>query len=117
MVREPDSRKTNTGKDVVSFSIAVNRNTKSADGKTEADFFRVQAWGHTANYVSTYLGKGRLVSIDGRLTVNKFTDKDGNNRESYEIVADSVDGLDRPKDEQKAQAKPSEDPNEYDPFA
>jgi single-strand DNA-binding protein len=129
LVRDPELRTTTSGKSVVSFSIAVNKRVKAQDG-TEADFFRVTAWGQTAEYVNTYLTKGRLVSVDGRLDTKKWTDKDGNNREGVEIVAENVSGLDRPRDDEggttaprassgRGSSAPTPTPasDEYDPFA
>jgi len=126
LTRDPELRSTNTGKSVVSFSIAVTKRIKPSDGSPDADFFRVSAWEKTAEYVSNYLTKGRLVAVDGRLQSRKYTGSDGVEREVVEIVADNVQGLDRPKDDAggdgggarvavSAGAVPSED--EYDPFA
>ena len=125
LVRDPEMRTTTTGKSVVSFSIAVNKRVKAQDG-TEADFFRVTAWGQTAEYVNTYLTKGRLVSVDGRLDTRKWTDQSGANRETVEIVADNVNGLDRPRDDaagaggaapRAASNAPAPAADEYDPVA
>jgi single-strand DNA-binding protein len=100
LTRDPELRTTTTGKSVASFSIAVDKRFKPQDdSQPTADFFRITAWGQTAEFVSNYLTKGRLVSVDGRLESRKFTDKDGNNREVVEVVADQVSGLDRPKDD------------------
>ena len=134
LTRDPELRTTTTGKNVVEFSIAVNKRIKPTDGSPDADFFRVKAWNQTAEYVNNYLTKGRLVSVDGRIETRKFTDKDGNNREIFEIVAENVNGLDRPRDDagggsynaparsgqnRPAAGKPAAapDPDEYDPFA
>ena len=94
----------------------------------DADFFRVTAWERTADYVSNYLSKGRLVAVEGRLETRKFVDNSGANREVTEIIADNVQGLDRPRDDSAgdshgssssarpaATVAPSAD--EYDPFA
>lgn len=121
LVRDPELRTTTSGKSVVSFSIAVNKRVKAQDG-TEADFFKVTAWGQTAEYVNTYLTKGRLVSVDGRLETRKWKDNDGNNRESVEIVADNVNGLDRPKDDAggntapQSSSTPAAAGDDYDPW-
>ena len=99
MVRDPELRTTNTGKNVVEFSIAVDKRIKPQDSsQPTADFFRVTAWNQTADFVSNYGGKGRLTAVDGRLQSRKFVDKDGNNREIVEIVADNVNLLDRARD-------------------
>lgn len=99
MVRDPELRTTNTGKNVVEFSIAVDKRIKPQDpNQPTADFFRCKAWNQTADFVSQYGGKGRLTAVDGRLETRKYVDKDGNNREIVEIVADNVNLLDRPSD-------------------
>jgi single-strand DNA-binding protein len=137
LTRDPELRTTNSGKNVVDFSIAVQKRMKPADGSPDADFFRIKAWGQTADYVNSYLQKGRLVAVDGRLETRKWTDQNGTNRESVEVVADNVNGLDRPRDDaggnsgggsnaggnsgggapaaRPVSAAPSEE--EYDPFA
>ncbi len=97
LTRDPDMKTTSTGKAVVEISVAVTKKFKPQDGSPDADFFRVQAWEKTAEYISNYLTKGRLVAVDGRLTTRKWT-KDGIEREVVEIVADSVQSLDNPKD-------------------
>jgi single-strand DNA-binding protein len=131
LTRDPEMRTTATGKSVVSFSIAVTKRVKPQDGQPDADFFRVTAWGQTAEYVANYMTKGRLVGVDGRLESRKFVDREGNNREVVEVVADNVQGLDRPKDDAApAEGGPRHDPKpqpinrvpaapsaDYDPFA
>lgn len=129
LTRDPELRTTSTGKSVVSFSIAVDSPFKDEQGEKKTSFFRVSAWGKTAEFVSNYLNKGRLVAVDGRLESRKYTDKDGNNREVVEVVADNVQGLDRPKDDAGGQTagamretaggggeKPA-GADDYDPFA
>jgi single-strand DNA-binding protein len=115
--RDPELRTTTTGKSVVEFSIAVTKRFKTPEGQ-DADWFRVQAWGTTAEFVSNYLTKGRLVSVDGRLQTRKWTANDGSTREVIEIVADNVESLDRPRDDyQPKQAQQATAVEEYDPFA
>lgn len=123
LTRDPELRQTTSGKSVCDFSIAVNKRVKPSDGSPDADFFRVNCWDKTAEYVANYLAKGRLVAVDGRLSARKYTASDGTNREVVEIVADNVQGLDRPRDDAGAPASgaaggktvPSD--AEYDPFA
>jgi single-strand DNA-binding protein len=129
LTRDPELRTTTTGKSVCDFSIAVNKRVKPQDGSPDADFFRVNAWGQTAEYVSNYLHKGRLVAVDGRLQQRNYTANDGSKREVVEIVADNVQGLDRPRDDAgggeggsaaaRVPVAPGGAPNadEYDPFA
>lgn len=128
LTRDPELKTTTTGKSLVSFSIAVDKRIKPNDGSPTADFFNIKAWGNTAEFVANYLAKGRLVAVDGRLETRKYTDQSGNNREITEIVADNVQGLDRPREDGApaprqggnagagaSAAVPAVD--EYDPFA
>ena len=117
LTREPELRTTTGGKSVCDFSIAVNKRIKPTDGSPDADFFRVSCWGQTAEFVANYLGKGRLVAVEGRLQSRKYTDKDGNNREIVEVVADNVQGLDRKDEKVGGGSAAAADLDEYDPFA
>lgn len=122
LTRDPELRTTSTGKSVTDFSIAVDKKIKPTDGSSTADFFRVSAWGQTAEFVANYLHKGRLVAVDGRLQSRKYQASDGSNREVVEIVADNVQGLDRPRDDAgepvaAANPAPAGDLGDFDPFA
>lgn len=126
LTRDPELRTTGTGKNVVEFSIAVTKRMKPQDpNQPDADFFRIKAWDKTADYVKNYMTKGRLVGVDGRLETRKYTDSNGVNREVTEVVADNVQGLDRPRDDSGdggggGQARPAvaaQATDEYDPFA
>jgi single-strand DNA-binding protein len=119
LTRDPELKTTTTGKSVVDFSIAVNKRIKPKDGSPDADFFRIKAWNQTAEYVNNYIGKGRLVAVEGRLEIRKYQDQSGANREITEVVADNVQGLDRAQDASPT-GKPMNQPeieDEYDPFA
>lgn len=119
LTRDPELRTTTSGKQVVGFGLAVD----DPFNKEHTNFFNVSAWGSTADFVSKYLTKGRLVAVDGRLNQRKYTTQDGQNRDVVEIVADRVQGLDRPRDDagggrggQEPVAVAAGD-DEYDPFA
>jgi single-strand DNA-binding protein len=125
LTRDPEMRTTTNGNKVANFGLAVDRMRKSQDGQ-DVDFFNVSAWGNSAEFVANYLTKGRLVAVEGRLQTRKYTTQDGQNREVVEIVADNVQGLDRPRDDAGgggqaparaavSSAVPNED--EFDPFA
>lgn len=112
LARDPETKTTATGKNVTEISIGVSRKIKAQDG-TDTDWFRVKCWGGTGEFVHKYLTRGRLVSVTGRIEVRKYTDSSGNQREAHEVIADSVQGLDKPKDGQSStgSAKP------YDAFS
>lgn len=89
LVRDPELRRTQSGKAVTSFTLACDRDFKADDGPT-ADFVDVVTWGATAEFVDKYFAKGRMAVVSGRLQIRGWTDKDGNKRRAAEIVADHV---------------------------
>ena len=89
-VRDPDMRRTQTGKAVVSFTLAVDRDFTNEDGERDADFIMCVAWGKTAEFVNSWFKKGSMAVASGRLQTRSYTDKEGNKRSVAEIVADSV---------------------------
>ena len=88
VVRDTALAKTQSGKEICNFSIAVQRN------KETADFFDVVAWGQLAINLAPYLRKGKRVAIIGELHNRDWTDKDGKKHRSNEIVANKIDILD-----------------------
>lgn len=87
MTRDPELRRTGNGTAVASFTIACDRDFGE---KKETDFIECVAWKHTAEFVSKYFSKGRMAVVSGRLQIRKWTDKDGNKRNTAEVVADNV---------------------------
>ena len=90
LVRDPELRRTQAGIAVTTMRIAVDRDFKSQDGTKQADFFDVVAWRGTAEFVSRYFSKGRMMVVEGRLQTRDWTDREGNKRVNTEIVADNI---------------------------
>ena len=90
LVRDPELRHTQAGKAVTSFTLAVDRDFKGQNGEREVDFIDIVAWGNTAEFVCSYMGKGRLIAVEGRLQIREWTDRDGGKRRSAEVQADNV---------------------------
>ena len=90
LVADPQLRQTTTGKNVASFRIACDRGRRDPNGQSQADFLDVVAWDRTAEFVCRYFQKGSLIAIDGRLQSRSYQDKNGNNRQAVEIVAQNV---------------------------
>ena len=90
LTRDPDLRFTPSGIAVASFSLAVDRNFVSKDGDRETDFFDVVAWRGSAEFSAKYFQKGQMCCVEGRLQRRQWTDKDGNKRYAYEVVAESI---------------------------
>ena len=91
LTRDPELRRTGSGLPVASFTVAVDRDFgKNENGEKETDFIDCVAWRNTAEFVSKYATKGRMVAVSGRLQIRGWTDKDGNKRRTAEVVADNV---------------------------
>ena len=91
LTRDPELRTTQSGVNVASFRIAVDRDFGGRDGgEKQADFIDCVAWRQTGEFVSKYFSKGRMIVVSGRLQMRDWTDRDGNKRTSAEVVADNV---------------------------
>lgn len=75
---------------VTSINLAVKDNFK----KDTTHFIRVEAWGKTAELLNQYCAKGSKIGVEGSLKVDKFKDKEGNNREVTKVNASRVEFLD-----------------------
>ena len=104
MTRDPELRRTASGTAVASFTLAVDRDFAAKDAQRETDFIDCVAWRQTGEFVSKYFTKGRMAVVSGRLQIRQWTDKDGNNRRSAEIVADNVYFGDSKRDSDGASA-------------
>ena len=91
LVADPELKQTQNGTSVCSFRIAVDRNVANKQtGERQADFINITAWRQTAEFVCKYFRKGSMIAIEGSLQTRGYTDKDGNNRTAYEVVANNV---------------------------
>ena len=92
LVRDPESRTTQSGKQVCSFTVAVNR-PRHAEGQPDVDFFRVNAWNALADNCARYLTKGKKVCVVGPVSVSTYTTQGGETRASMDVKADEVEFL------------------------
>lgn len=91
LTRDPELRHTQSGTPVASFSLAVDRKFN----REEADFIPITAWRKTAEFVAKHFRKGQRVIISaGRIRIEPYTDKEGNKRTKFEVVADEVEFAD-----------------------
>lgn len=87
---DPELRFTQSGKEVASVNVAVDRDIKNKDGNRESDWFTVIAWGGTAKFLAEYFHKGSQVVVSGRLQARSYEAQDGSKRNVVEIVANNV---------------------------
>lgn len=115
LARDPEAHTTQSGVSTSTFTVAVQRRFKNAQGQHDADFLTVVAWRQTADFCNRYLSKGRKVAVTGSVQTRSYTAQDGSKRYVTEIIADHVETLDKredkPKDEQPAQDQP--DPSQF----
>ena len=88
LTADPELRHTATQIPVTSFTIAVDRayQPKGAEQR-QADFINIVAWRQTAEFITRYFRKGQRIALQGQLQSRPFTDKEGNKRTAYEVVA------------------------------
>ncbi|NDY42049.1 single-stranded DNA-binding protein [Dissulfurirhabdus thermomarina] len=92
---DPEIRYTSSGTAVANLRIATDSPVKRGDQwETVTEWHRVVAWNRLAEICGEYLGKGRLVYVEGRLQTRSWEDQDGNKRWSTEIVARDIQILD-----------------------
>lgn len=103
LTRDPELRHTQGGTAVTSLRIANNTRRKDGDQWVDKpNYFDVVVWGASAENCCKYLSRGRGVVIDGRLDWREWQDRDGNKRQSVEVVADAVQFLPDGKSENGA---------------
>jgi single-strand DNA-binding protein len=100
--KDPETRFTQTGKKVASFSLAVGQRWKSADGsvKEQTEWVNIEAWGRIGEICQQYLHKGRLVLVEGRLKTDRYEEK-GETKYFTKVVATSMQMLEKKAEEEE----------------
>ena len=93
LTKDPELRYTPNGVAITNFTLAVERNFKNAQGEKETDFFNCQVFKQLAELCANYLAKGKLASIDGRIQIRTYNDKDGQKHWVTEIIGENVQFL------------------------
>lgn len=97
LTADPELKTTQSGVSVTSFSIAVQRPRKSGEDP-QTDFINIVAWRQNAEFVTKHFRKGNMIGIEGSIQTRKYTDRDGNNRVVFEIVANNVQFVETKRD-------------------
>ncbi|MBD0824741.1 single-stranded DNA-binding protein [Aestuariibaculum marinum] len=89
---DPEILNLESGKTLAKFTIATNDTYTNNKGEkiTDTQWHNVIAWGHTAKIIEKYVGKGKEVAIEGKLTSRSYDDKEGNKRYITEIVCNEL---------------------------
>jgi len=101
---DPETRYLPSGSTVTSFSVAVTETWKdkqTGDDKERTEWIRVEVWGKAAEACAKYLRKGKQCYVEGRLQTDKWDDKDGIERWTTKVRADTVQFLGSPRDSQQ----------------
>lgn len=104
LTRDVELRRTGSGIAVASFTVAVDRDFAEKGKEKETDFIECVAWRQTGEFVSKHFFKGSMIVVSGRLQIRKWQDKDGNKRQTAEIVADNCYFGESKKDSSSAPA-------------
>ena len=104
---DPQSRTTSGGTDVTSFSLGTSRPKRDSEGKTykdasgftakDTEWHRITCFNGLGRVIAQHAKKGMLVSARGRIHNSRWTDSEGIERYGYEIIADDVQFLNRPR--------------------
>jgi single-strand DNA-binding protein len=106
LTKDPELRYSPNGVAVTNFTLAIDRKFKNAQGEKETDFIPCVVFKQLAELCANYLAKGKLASVDGRIQVRTYSDKDGQRRWATEVIAEDVHFL-SPKDSGGSQARTS----------
>lgn len=115
IVREPELRYTPQNTAVATFTLAVNRRFKNAQGEREADFINCVIWRQPAENLANWAKKGALVGITGSIQVRNYENKEGQRVYVTEVLADNFQMLESSSNKtEKGKTKSQQD---KDPFA
>lgn len=91
LTAEPELKHTQSGLATVRFTIAVDRQYAKQGEERQADFISIVAWRQTAEFICKYFSKGQRIALTGRIQTGSYTDRDGNKRYSFDVLAENVE--------------------------
>ena len=90
LTKDPEKKSTDKGTSVVSFSVAVQRKYKNADGNYDVDYINCVAWRTTADFIANYFTKGQRIGVVGSLTTRSY-EVEGKKRFVTEVNVDEAE--------------------------
>ena len=97
ITQDLELKQTQGGTSVLSFTVAVDRNFASQSGERQTDFINCVAWRQTAEFISRYFGKGRMIALEGNLRTRTYDDKNGTRHYVTEVYVDNASFTGEPK--------------------
>lgn len=110
--KDAEMRSTSTGKQVTTFTLAVDRDYKTAQGEREADFIPCVAWGKLAEIAGKYVTKGKQLAVAGRIQTRNYEDNNGQRKYITEIIVSDMQLLGSRQDAQQQPQAPALEPVE-----
>ena len=109
LVADPELKQTTSNIAVCKFTIAINRPFVPKDGgEKQSDFINIVVWRNTAEFVSKYFTKGKMIIVEGALRNNNYTDSNGVKHYTIEVHADNVSFGGDKKDDASTEQKPKQ---------
>lgn len=90
LTADPELRSTSSGIAYCRFSVAVDRNYAKSGEERKTDFINCVVWRQQAEFLNRYFTKGQLISVEGTLQQDSYTDRDGNKRTSYTVSVNNI---------------------------
>lgn len=90
LTKDPELRSTQSGLEIASFTLAINRNFKNKEGDYETDFLNCQAFNKKAEFITKYFKKGNMMAITARAQTRSYDDNDGKKRFITEFIVEEV---------------------------
>jgi len=118
LTKDPEIREIsgNTPKKVARFTVAVNRRFKNKDGNYDADFIGCICYGATAEFIEKYFGKGMAIGISGRIQTGHFTNKEGVEVYTTDVVVEEAEFVESKGNSAKNETAPTENQGGFDNY-
>lgn len=111
LTKDPDIRTTQSQTAVATFTLAIDRRFKNANGEKQADFIPVVAWRQNADFVGKYFKKGSKIIVIGSIQTRTYDDKDGKKVYVTEVVADELEFAESKRDDSSGSQYPAPQQN------
>ena len=110
LTNAPEMRNTASGTVITKFTVAVDSDRKKQNGERDTSFVRCVAFGKTAEFINNYLGKGKLVYVEGELHTRSYKDNTGATKYVTEIAVGKIQPLEwKKKEEPEEEFDPNDD--------